>query len=79
MNHTLPLLGYLEDWWLFKREMLALVRTMRCLFLGLLVFMWAVLPWRTGWRGVGLCVCMSTWFAYGLLVPWAAGKLREGL
>lgn len=80
MSETLGIVGYVPEVFFFRRQMLALIHTMWNLYLGLVVLLWAVLPWRIGWHGVAVALWVTLWCAYTRGMLWLTdwGRRQPG-
>lgn len=49
----------------YRRDLFRTIRTLWIAYTCVIVFAWAVMPWRLGWRGVGTCLWLTLWWAWG--------------
>lgn len=52
-------------WVRTRREMLQTIRTLWLMFTCVVIFAWALLPWRIGWQGVGDALWLTVGWAWG--------------
>lgn len=64
-----------SDRW--RREMMRQVFMLWRLYALVVIACWALLPWRTGWSGVGVSLWLTVWCTYARVMFWLAPKLRR--